>query len=353
MTSAHHTLPEPQMPLTKVKVPGKVILSGEHAVVYGTPALACAIQKYAYANVHSIRQPGMHIRFAAMAMDEHYSLSQLQQLAAKTHARHQDFLQGLCVLAQVVPTPAHFFAAALGASGALNLLNPATGLRIELSMDLVAGGGMGSSAALVAVMLAAVYQHLGQPLSKLELIAKTTHSEHWQHGRSSGLDPYVCVMGGMQEYQLGTGKAHRLGDLTPSYLVTTGRPQSSTGQCVEAVKQQGFAASLWQQFAQVEGQLLQAMSQGDQPAMTKAVVSNHRLLEKIGVVPAAVAEFIQALESLGGAGKICGAGSVTGDQGGLVWALGVSAADMDALCRQHAYPYTLMQADLQGVAYLD
>ena len=355
-----------------VRVPGKVIVSGEHAVVYGTPALACAIQQYAFAKVTSTDLSGVYLKVPAFGIDQHFSHLQLSQLAQKTQLRHQQFLNHTALLTSVVVNPAQFFAAAMGASGLIDILSHPPGLEIELSMDLIAGGGMGSSAALVAAMLAAAFKHLGQPLTAAQLISKTTHSEHWQHGRSSGLDPYVCVMGGLQRYQKGFAERQVLNQLRPFFLVTTGKPDSSTGECVEAVKQQHFPPSLWEEFASVQEKLLQCLSHNphfndpsislgsevanevaNEARIVSAIAANHQLLQHIGVVPNRVAAFIAHIETSGGAAKICGAGSVVGDQAGLVLVIGLGPMDLQKICLDYGYSVQQMQPDLEGVFYFD
>ncbi|MFT5930397.1 MAG: mevalonate kinase [Oceanospirillaceae bacterium] len=349
--------PSSGVPCTRVRVPGKVILSGEHAVVYGAPALACAIQKYAFAKVTSGAFDGVHLKVPEFGIDQQFSNLQLSKLAQQTQSRHQQFLTHAASLSSVVSNPEEFFAAAIGASGLVYLLPnqhaPASGLTIKLTMDLVAGGGMGSSAALVAAMLAASFKHLGKPLTPSELISKTIQSEHWQHGRSSGLDPYVCVMGGFQQYQKGYGERQILKQLAPYFLVTTGKPLSSTGECVEAVKQQNFPLSLWDRFGAVQQNLLTAMCLNQHTRMLEAIQANHQLLHQIGVVPKAVAEFIGRVETHGGAAKVCGAGSVAGDHGGLVFAMGVEQSDLEQLGLSYGYGVQDMLPDLEGVFYFD
>jgi mevalonate kinase len=362
---------------TRVRVPGKVILSGEHAVVYGAPALACAIQIYAFAKVTSNELYGVHLKVPEFGIDQQFSYLQLDTLAQQTQSRHRQFVANERLLSSVVSTPEDFLAAALGASGLVNLLsnqddsstnqatNLTTGLTIELTMDLVAGGGMGSSAALVAAMLAASFKHLDQPLTLAALISKTTQSEHWQHGRSSGLDPYVCVMGGVQQYQKGLGQRQMLKPLAPCFLVTTGKPLSSTGECVEYVKQQNFPLALWSQFEIIQENLRQCMlahSHGDiqedldgenMGAMLNAICANHKLLQHIGVVPSEVAKFIANIEANAGAAKICGAGSIVGNCAGLVFVTGLTQAFLEQLCLSFGYDVQVMQLDLDGVRYLD
>jgi mevalonate kinase len=345
---------------TRVRVPGKVILSGEHAVVYGAPALACAIQKYAFAKVIGSELNGVRLKIPEFGIDQQFSNVQLILLAQQTQLRHQHFLTNACLLSQVVEKNEEFFAAAIGASGLVDLLpnqhGPASGLIIELTMDLVAGGGMGSSAALVAAMLAAAFKHLGRPLTSAELISKTTQSEHWQHGRSSGLDPYVCVMGGLQQYQKGkngNGERQIIKQLVQCFLVTTGKPLSSTGACVEAVKQQNFPLSLWDQFCVVQQNLRTAMYLNQYSSMLEAIQANHQLLRHIGVVPKVVSAFIASIEAHDGAAKICGAGSVAGDHGGLVFAMGVDQSYLEQLSLSYGYGVQKMLPDLEGVFYFD
>ena len=61
--------------------------------------------------------------------------------------------------------------------------------------------------------------------------------------------------------------------------------------------------------------LLRLLSGRDPVELIRA---NHRLLTRIGVVPAALIRFAEQIEQLGGAAKVCGAGAVSGDAGGLI-----------------------------------
>ena len=343
---------------TRAKVPGKVIISGEHAVVYGAQAIACAIQKYAFAKVSSNNFLGVHLIVSAFGIDQQFTPLQLLALSQKTQLSHQQYTLGLSSLSDVVSGPDTFFAAAIGASGLVDVLPNDTGLHIELTTNLATGGGMGSSAALVAAMLAASFKHLGQPLSAAELVLKTTQSEHWQHGRSSGLDPYVCVMGGLQQYQYGkalksASHTPQASQLPPCFLISSGKPESSTGDCVEFVKQQNFPKSMWQKFNTVQVNLLTALQENQQDKLLCAIRANHQLLCDIGVVPKQVNEFIANIEGHKGAAKICGAGSVVGDAAGLVLVTGLEQNILANLCANQGYEMQVMQPDLLGVAYDD
>jgi mevalonate kinase len=100
------------------------------------------------------------------------------------------------------------------------------------------------------------------------------------------------------------------------YWIYTGTPLSSTGECVDRVRQQFTHSEIWQEFAAITRQW-HAATAADRSALLR---ENHRLLCRLGVVPGAVQRLIQQIEVLGGAAKISGAGSIRGEAAGLVLA---------------------------------
>jgi len=67
-----------------------------------------------------------------------------------------------------------------------------------------------------------------------------------------------------------------------------------------------------------------ALRKEDSALLWTSIRENHRLLSDIGVVPHRVQHLIAEIENVGGAAKICGAGSVSGDHAGVVWVYGNS-----------------------------
>lgn len=339
---------------TRVRVPGKVIITGEHAVVYGTPALACAINKHAVAQVKTIPEHGVRLIIKDFDIDQHFTQAQLLQCSNKTQNAHAAYLAGNLALNQVVDHPEVFFAAAIGASGLVEHLDDKTGIAVVLTTDLAVGAGMGSSAALVAAMLAACFKHLGKPLERPQLAQQTTQSEHWQHGHSSGLDPYICVFGGMHCYQKDKppiSQLKPLENLPESFLVLTGKPLSTTGECVDFVRQKNFPQTIWDQFSKVQSQMINSLALAKLNHFYDAIKSNHSLLCHIGVVPSLIKKFISQIEDRHGAAKVCGAGSILGEAGGLIFVTGLSQSTLRELCQQNGYDFMALNPDLQGVSY--
>jgi mevalonate kinase len=132
------------------------------------------------------------------------------------------------------------------------------------------------------------------------------------------------------------------------WLVNTGTPSTTTGEAVSAVaKAFGAGAPIWEEFGKTAGRMEGALERNDGEGFRGAVRDNERLLEEIGVVPGKVAEFAREVEAAGGAAKVCGAGAVGGDGGGVVLATGEKSPA--ELCAKYGYELMTVRADPMGV----
>lgn len=300
----------------KAQAPGKLILSGEHAVVHGCPALVTAVSRHARVSVTP--EAGNRIRFETPVGEAVFAPEQLRARLAAARARYAGFLAGTTPITEVAPRPLDFLALAWP------LLDPApAGVRVSIASTIPAGAGMGSSAAVSAALLQALAASAGAPLDADRCGALSLEMERFQHGRPSGVDSFVAVHGGVVRY-IRSAPATRLDlPLPPLHLMHTGSPESTTGECVDSVRQRfGHDAPVWREFAGVCGAVEAALAGRDRAGLIDAIRRNHRLLVDLGVVPGPVAEWIGRIEAAGGAAKVCGAGSIRGSGGGIVWVVG-------------------------------
>ncbi|MCW9054316.1 MAG: mevalonate kinase [Motiliproteus sp.] len=300
------------------RAPAKAIVSGEHAVVYGAPALAIAIARYA--EVRVVRQGDPDQLTLILADLNHQSRIDRQQLLHQTdtaNQHYQDFLAGTAPIKAVLQQPSSLYFYAIGTLLQLFPDLP-LGLEIRIKSDIPLGSGMGSSAATVAAMLAAIAADAGLKLSDQQLFELSHGAEQLQHGRSSGLDPAVCCWGGMLRFQDGKFEKRTFSNMAGWYLLDSGRPSVSTGECGVQVRQQFLHSDIWTEFAEVTNSLEQAISGGQSELILDSIRVNQRLLSHIGVVPERVQQLVAQIEAQGGAAKISGAGAVAGDNAGLV-----------------------------------
>ena len=134
-------------------------------------------------------------------------------------------------------------------------------------------------------------------------------------------------------------------------MADTGSPDASTGESVAAVREVHGGSAIWDRFARVTRELERALPGGNPAAVRALIRENHRLLVEIGVVPSRVAEFITAVESSGGAGKISGAGAVRGQAAGMVWV--EANAPPRGLCLDYGYRLLELEGETDGVRLVD
>ncbi|RYZ67201.1 MAG: hypothetical protein EOP08_03285, partial [Proteobacteria bacterium] len=151
---------------------GKVILLGEHAVVYGHAAIAAGIEPGVTARC--LERSGSHAELSI----EPWQLTVRTDAAAAHQGTHGLLHQAFSALIA-------------------NLGAPAVGVRVAATAHLPPGGGLGSSAALgVAVARAIV------PEAALSRIDEAVAAfEAVFHGNASGLDAAVAARGGLQYFR--------------------------------------------------------------------------------------------------------------------------------------------------------
>jgi mevalonate kinase len=133
------------------------------------------------------------------------------------------------------------------------------------------------------------------------------------------------------------------------YLINTGTPVSSTGQCVETVAPHFKSSQLSDDFGVVTNAMDAALQKGSWQEVNQAVRENHQLLNTIGVVPVKVQQFIKDVELAGGAAKTCGAGAVSGENAGAVMAMVEDVAVIQSLCSRFGYEVVPVSGENRGV----
>ena len=336
----------------KAIAPGKIIISGEHAVVYGTPALAVAVNIHAQCEVRPVADAAVHLylddfegRKGRLA---ECSLMQFERLRQGIDESYQAYLLGQKNISDVLTRPGDLYLYAI--AGLFSALNVPLdkGFEVHLHSKIPMRSGMGSSAATVASVLAAVAGYYDVQLDKEALFRFTSHTERLQHGCNSTIDPMVTVHGGlvrMENAQVETGQS--LPELN-WYLVNSGEPEVSTGQCVAEVRRRFGKSTIWNEFHNIITGLEQSFLTRDVGALKEYVKRNHQLLVDIGVVPSTVQKFVEELRTrYNAAGKISGAGAVHGEKAGFL--LVQSEEPITDLCRDYSFPVTRLQCDPYGV----
>ncbi|MES2997911.1 MAG: mevalonate kinase [Pseudomonadota bacterium] len=332
----------------KVLAPAKLILSGEHAVVYGKPALAMAINRYATVTVTRECLPRVLFDLSNLAYCHYLSFNGLSRLKKRIKSKYHRFIQGELGIRDVLQKPFELIQFTLSLLTETLRISLSNGIKLQVQSDIPIGCGMGSSAAIILSVIHAISMHLRIRLSPEKLIHLALQAENIQHGHSSGLDLRVVLQGGtlyMRDQMIEARQAPAM----PLYLVNTGVPLSTTGQCVERVAPYFQSQCLGDAFASITNRMDAALQTNSYLDFQEAIRENHRLLVRLGVVPERVQQFISQIETQAGAAKICGAGTIAGEQAGIVLVVTDNALTLQRLCAHFAYSLLPIVCESRGL----
>jgi mevalonate kinase len=291
--------------MTLATAPGKAILFGEHAVVYGRPAIAVPVWEVcAEAEVRGMPDaPAGKVAIEAPDVGLAGDLAELDP----SHP-----------IPRIVLDTLH----TLGPG-----LVPALHLRVTSSIPIASG--LGSGAAVSVAIARALSMHLGLPLPPDEISALAFAVERIHHGTPSGIDNTVVAFGLPVYFRLG---------MTPIPFAIAGRMHlvlgdtgvaSPTAVAVGMVRERWRAdpASCERHFdalGQAADQARALLESGHIAEIGPLMDSSHLALKEIGVSSTDLDRLVRAARNAGAWGaKLSGAG-----RGGTMLAL-VSQEDID------------------------
>lgn len=274
----------------------KAILFGEHAVVYGAPAIALPLhQLEVEARIRAT--PGSELRIES-------------ELFAGSAETAPELLRPVITAVR----------AALSVSG-----TPNDQVQLRVRSAIPHGRGLGSSAAVAAAIARSTADMCGVDLSTDQLHDIVQRAERVAHGNPSGIDARAVAADAPIKFHGGRTQATGVGAQLTFVLADSGVP-GSTATAVAGVRERRAAdpANMDRAIAQLseiaEGSVLD-LELGDREALGARMLEAHRLLGELGVSTVKLDALVDAAHAAGAAGaKLTGGGL-----GGCVLALAESA----------------------------
>jgi mevalonate kinase len=286
------------MPAISAYAPGKIILFGEHAVVYGRPAIAAPVRQVEARAMVLADPRGAAGQVHLQAPDIHLE-AELDQLPAD---------HPLAVAIQL----------ALQALEVPRL--PACTVRITSTIPVAAG--LGSGAAVSVAILRAVSSFLGHPLSDDQVCALAYEVEKVHHGTPSGIDNSVITYA--RPVYFIRGQPIQMLDVAYPFTIVIGDSGIScpTAVSVGDVRQAWHAdpdhfETLFDQVGSLAQAARRLIEGGSPLELGNLMDQNHVLLNQIGVSSPELDRLVEAAR-LGGA---LGAKLSGGGRGGNIIAL--------------------------------
>jgi mevalonate kinase len=277
--------------MIKVSAPGKIFLMGEHAVVYGRPALLAAVNLRLSVSVFAAKK-GITIQSKESSDYVLHAIKKVQEYF------------------KVADMPA---------------------IRLAVSSSIPTGYHVGSSAAAAVATVAAVTYFVKKIWNPALFNRIAYEVEKKQHGNPSGADNTAVTVGGLLWYRreleflksiwqfpFGVSTA-----LNHFFLIDTGRPKETTGEMVSMVaanvkhKKKKMEALFSVNEEQVK-KIAVAIKEENERELIGAMKIGEKTLEDMGVVSKKVIPFVRTIEKVGGAAKILGGGGASGGVGFLL-----------------------------------
>ena len=313
------------------RAPGKVILSGEHFVVLGAPAIAMAIDLYSRVEVQP--NPGTVLKVEA-------------DLPLKLLARTDPSMTVQNTAQLLEPLR-------IAAEATLDHIGKRAGLTVNVDCQIPIGAGLGSSASTTVAVASAVSRSMGVSLSRKRIFDLAFVPERFLHGSPSGVDQAACIYGGTIEFTRPATVRKLAHKRNPVLLLCDTGIHHATKTLVGSVversrKNKETFQGLLSEVQDISKGVSSALRRGDSDELGSLMLQNHRLLQKIGVSHPKLDRLVNVATDAGALGaKLTGAGG-----GGCIIAVCPSPRAREIIAKKlrriGGIPFKISQ-DTQGV----
>ncbi|MDR1690630.1 MAG: mevalonate kinase [Candidatus Methanoplasma sp.] len=263
--------------------PGKFVILGEHAVVYGKPAIALAINRRFHLSVKR---------------DDDFKINnEIVDIRSSPHLRY------------------------------ISSNNDMLPVSVHMDSKIPTGSGLGSSAALSVAFSAAMRALNGKSLDESEIAKEAFEAEYFTQGRGSPMDTSASVHGHGIALNVQNDAADTLWNITKNehswdvsridvpamtFVIGYTGTRAATGPLVEKVRKykdgNRFASDIVDEIGQITLEGMEALKANDVVRLGDLMTKDHKLLSILGVSTNELNKLVNASLPYSYGAKLTGSG---------------------------------------------
>jgi mevalonate kinase len=294
----------------KVMSPGKVILFGEHFVVYGYPSLIASIEKYFKVTVQTPTKHRGEIIIKSnlgFTSSKHEGAIHISPMSLRPKFR--DIVTKLYKIIDYLTNTYETVPQRLSKSYNKD------GLFIKLDSELPLGGGLGSSSAFCVALSASLYYAEYNKLDRNKICDQSINAEKIINIETSGADCNICSFGGIGTFNKISG-FKRISANMDNYqflIINTGVAHDTYSMVERVSKFKENNTKLFNQlcksYFQVYEEGIKTIQKQNLNDLGILINQNHELLSKLSISNVLIDKIVETCNSFGALGtKITGAG---------------------------------------------
>jgi len=278
---------------SKASAPGKVILFGEHFVVYGIKSILCSINKRVTVTAEKTneRKISINSEIGKLVLEPNESISEINSPLKPFY-----YLANKAIKDQNI------------------------GLKIQIESEIPLGAGLGSSSACCVAGAAAIFKLFGE-ISKEKILEIAIEAEKTIYQNTSGADCTVSTYGGLMEYDKNNGFRKLEDEPNFQLVIANSNIEHSTETMVSRVKEfENKNKEKFHELSNLESNLvnevLKLIKENKIKEIGEKINQNQKFLEEIGISNNQLDEMIKIGQKISYGAKITGSGG-----GGCIFAL--------------------------------
>lgn len=278
---------------SKASAPGKVILFGEHFVVYGIKSILCSINKRVTVTAEKTneRKISINSEIGKLVLEPNESISEINSPLKPFY-----YLANKAIKDQNI------------------------GLKIQIESEIPLGAGLGSSSACCVAGAAAIFKLFGE-ISKEKILEIAIEAEKTIYQNTSGADCTVSTYGGLMEYDKNNGFRKLEDEPNFQLVIANSNIEHSTETMVSRVKEfENKNKEKFHELSNLESNLvndvLKLIKENKIKEIGEKINQNQKFLEEIGISNEQLETMIKIGQKTSYGAKITGSGG-----GGCIFAL--------------------------------